>query len=103
MLKDNIRKALKIKSWKVKKLADISGLPKRTIDSWLAGIEPSVSSCFKMTKALGVSVEFLVTGKEHGGLSADETAAVALFRAVPKRAQRFAMRLLEAVAEYEKK
>ena len=49
----------------VKELAVLSGVKKKTIDSYLGNREykPSVESAVNIAKALGVSVEYLVTGK----------------------------------------
>ncbi|MDR0448597.1 MAG: helix-turn-helix domain-containing protein [Treponema sp.] len=51
----------------VKELAAISGVKKKTIDSYLGnrGYTPSVEAAVSIARALGVSVEFLVTGKEN--------------------------------------
>ena len=50
----------------VKELAARSGVKKKTIDSYLGtkGYTPSVDAAVKIASALGVSVEYLVTGKE---------------------------------------
>jgi transcriptional regulator with XRE-family HTH domain len=50
----------------VKELAALSGVKKKTIDSYLGinGYTPSVYTAINIAKALGVSVEYLVTGKE---------------------------------------
>ena len=50
----------------VKELAALSGVKKKTIDSYLGakGYIPSVQAAVNIAKALGVSVEYLVTGKE---------------------------------------
>ena len=50
----------------VKELAALSGIKKQTIDSYLRenNYTPSVVAAVKIAKALGVSVEYLVAGKE---------------------------------------
>ena len=49
----------------VKELAASSGVKKKTIDSYLGNRRyvPSVHAAVSIAKALGVSVEYLVTGK----------------------------------------
>jgi len=49
----------------VKELAASTGIKKKTLDSYLGkqGYKPSVDSAVSIAKALGVSVEYLVTGK----------------------------------------
>jgi len=56
-----------------KELSDRSGVNKRTIDHYLMTNpqEPSVSNAYKIAKALNVSVEYLLTGKENAVLSKD--------------------------------
>ena len=50
----------------VKELAARSGVKKKTLDSYLGnrGYTPSVESAVNIAKALGVSVEYLVTGTD---------------------------------------
>jgi transcriptional regulator with XRE-family HTH domain len=50
----------------VKELAALSGIKKKTIDSYLLtqGYSPSVEAAFSIAKVLGVSVEYLVTGTD---------------------------------------
>lgn len=52
----------------VKELADRAGLKKHTIDQYLSirGRMPSADAAVKIARALGVSVEYLVTNKEAG-------------------------------------
>ena len=49
----------------VKELADKSGIPKGTIDHYLAEkcTAPIAENAVKIARALGVTVEYLVTGK----------------------------------------
>lgn len=49
-----------------RELAEKSGINKRTLDNYLMSNpqEPSVTNAHKIALALGVSVEYLVTGKE---------------------------------------
>lgn len=50
-----------------KELAEKSGVNKRTIDHYLMTNpqEPSAANALKIATALGVSVEYLMTGKEY--------------------------------------
>ncbi|MDR0408854.1 MAG: helix-turn-helix domain-containing protein [Spirochaetaceae bacterium] len=50
----------------VKELAALSGVNKHSIDNYLnkRGQMPSVAAAVKIARALGVSVEYLVTGNE---------------------------------------
>jgi transcriptional regulator with XRE-family HTH domain len=52
--------------WERKELAAHSGVKKRTIDSYVGthGYTPSVKAAVSIAQALGVSVEYLVTGED---------------------------------------
>jgi transcriptional regulator with XRE-family HTH domain len=70
----------------VKELAALSGVNKSSIDNYLNKREqtPSVESAVKIAKALGVSVEYLVTGEENAQKDVDlrlsnETRIIARF------------------------
>jgi len=64
--KENLKAELSYAGILVKELAELSGIKKQTIDSYLRGnnYTPSVVAAVKIAKVLGVSVEYLVTGKE---------------------------------------
>jgi transcriptional regulator with XRE-family HTH domain len=64
--KENLKAELTYADMHVKELAALSGIKKQTIDSYLRenNYTPSVVAAVKIAKALGVSVEQLVTGKE---------------------------------------
>jgi len=51
----------------VKELAAQSGISKSTLDNYLGvrGYMPSAEAAVKIAQALGVSVEYLVTGEEN--------------------------------------
>jgi transcriptional regulator with XRE-family HTH domain len=63
---ENLRSQLQYSGMLVKELAALSGVKKKTIDSYLgtSGYAPSVYAAVNIAKALGVSVEYLITGKE---------------------------------------
>jgi len=62
---ENLKKELTYSGLPVKDLAALSGVNKRTIDSYLRinGKSPSAENAVRIAKALGVSVEYLVTGE----------------------------------------
>ena len=64
--KENLKAELLYSGMRVKELAERSGVKKQTIDSYLRdkNYTPSVSAAVKIARALGVSVEYLVNGKE---------------------------------------
>lgn len=64
--KENLKDELKYQDIKVKELSEKSGVSKRTIDHYLAekSTVPQAEAAVKIAKALGVSVEYLVTGSD---------------------------------------
>jgi len=64
--KENLRSQLEYSGLLVKELAARSGIKKKTLDSYLGkqSYSPSVEAAVSIAKALGVSVEYLVTGTE---------------------------------------
>ena len=64
--KENLKDQLSYSGMYVKELAALSGVKKQTIDSYLNANScmPSADAAVKIAKVFGVSVEYLVTGKE---------------------------------------
>jgi transcriptional regulator with XRE-family HTH domain len=71
--KENLKSELEFQDIKVKELAAKTGISRRTIDQYLSAAAkmPSAENAVKIAKVLGVSVEYLVTGKPAE--SSDET------------------------------
>jgi len=63
---ENLRGELKYKGMPVKELAHVTSIPKQTIDNYLLsnGSMPPADKAVAIAQALGVTVEYLVTGKE---------------------------------------
>jgi len=64
--KENLKEELDFTGMYVKELAALSGVKKQTIDSYLNlnSRMPSADAAVAIAQALGVSVEYLITGKE---------------------------------------
>jgi transcriptional regulator with XRE-family HTH domain len=64
--KENLRSELSYKNMLVKELAALTGISKNTLDNYLnvRGYMPSADIAVKIAHALGVTVEYLVTGEE---------------------------------------
>ena len=64
--RENLKAELANSDMRVKELAELSGVKKQTIDSYLRenGYTPSAMAAVNIARALGVSVEYLVMGKE---------------------------------------
>jgi transcriptional regulator with XRE-family HTH domain len=96
---ENLRSELAYSGMPVKELAALSGVKKYSIDSYLSKRDktPSVESAVKIAKALGVSVEYLVTGEENKQKDVDlrishETRAIALLsEQLDKKKRKFAL------------
>ena len=65
--KENLKSELSYQNMLVKELASLSGISKHTLDNYLCirGYMPSADVAVKIARALGVSVEYLVTGEEN--------------------------------------
>jgi len=64
--KENLKEQLGFSGMYVKELSALSGVKKQTIDSYLNvhNCMPSADAAVAIAQALGVSVEYLVTGRE---------------------------------------
>ena len=67
--KENLKSELTFSGMLVKELAAKSGVNKYSLDNYLnaRGQIPSVEVGYRIAQALGVSVEYLVTGEESNG------------------------------------
>ena len=60
-----VNRLIKTKKTTQKDLAEYLGLPHRTLQNWMyRGLWPLISEGYRMSIYFGVSVEYLVTGKE---------------------------------------
>jgi transcriptional regulator with XRE-family HTH domain len=64
--KENLKAELEFQDMQVKELSEITGISRHTIGNYLSVRErkPTADVAVKIAKALGVSVEYLVTGEE---------------------------------------
>jgi len=64
--RENLKAELSFSGLLVKELAARTGLKKHTIDNYLSirGRMPSADAAVRIARALGVSVEYLITGQE---------------------------------------
>ncbi|MCL2806230.1 MAG: helix-turn-helix domain-containing protein [Treponema sp.] len=65
--KENLKSELVYQDMLVKELASLSGISRHTLDNYLNVRErmPTADVAVKIARALGVSVEYLVTGEEN--------------------------------------
>jgi transcriptional regulator with XRE-family HTH domain len=78
--KENLRSELDFQDMMVKELSEKTGINKRTLDNYLSGHNsiPSAEIALKIAHALGVSVEYLLTGKEPQYLALCRTKSFSL-------------------------
>ena len=66
MFRENLKDIIEYKGLRIKELSAITKINKRTIDSYLdsRAVIPNAEVAVKLAKALGTTVEFLVTGED---------------------------------------
>jgi transcriptional regulator with XRE-family HTH domain len=107
--KENLKAELSYNDMLVKELAARSGVSKRTIDNYLRenGSIPNAEAAVKIARVLGVSVEYLVTGKENAVEKTIIALPPELRRLIDTAAKlslknrRLVLRLIKAVKEQE--
>lgn len=78
--RENLKQELAYKDMRVKELSEKTGISKHTIDHYLAenSSEPLAEAAVKIAQALGVSVEYLVTGENFSFEQTLQKSAMAL-------------------------
>jgi transcriptional regulator with XRE-family HTH domain len=107
--RENLKAELSYADMKVKELAALSGVKKQTIDSYLRETKstPSVDAAVSIARALGVSVEYLVTGgevqrgneKALSSLSPDVRSLILAVEALPEGDRKIVVRNSLQLAE----
>jgi transcriptional regulator with XRE-family HTH domain len=101
--KENLKAELGYQGLLVKELARLSGIKKHTLDNYLNthNSMPSAEAAVRIAGVLGVSVEYLVTGKEAGrgaaSLAPDLGQLVKAAEGLDKQYRRIALVLLRAL------
>ena len=72
--RENLKEELKYKDIKVKELSAMTGIPKGTIDHYLAekSTVPLADAAVKIANALGVTTEYLVMGSDKSNIAYKE-------------------------------
>jgi transcriptional regulator with XRE-family HTH domain len=104
--KENLKSELIYLGLSVKELAARSGVNKYSIDNYLnkRGQIPSANAAVKIARALGVSVEYLVTGKEWDStrqLSAESWNIARLAEQLDKKDRRFVVDFIKWIKSRE--
>jgi transcriptional regulator with XRE-family HTH domain len=103
--RENLKSELEYNDMAVKELAALSGVQKRAIDNYLrsnSAAMPAADAAVKMANALGVTVEYLVIGKEHQIPQEIRKITRKLYK-VGKRDLRLIVDLLDSMIEHDTK
>lgn len=102
--KENLRSELDFQDMIVKELSEKTGINKRTLDNYLSGHNslPTVDLAVKIANALGVSVEYLVTGKDKNvkehAYTPSARKLLELFSVLDERDQQTVVQLAESMS-----
>lgn len=101
---ERIRELCRRDGINLKRLEETVGIGNGIIARWSKSV-PSADKLFAVAQFFGVSMEYLLTGKEtapaHDGpeLSEDEVTLLAAFRTLTAEQRRFVLRQLRAAAQ----
>jgi transcriptional regulator with XRE-family HTH domain len=97
---ENLKQELIYSGMRKKELADISGVNKRAIDTYVRtkSSMPPADTAVKIAKALGVTVEYLVTG-EDATISKEISRLTRSILNLNKRDQKLITLLVKAMSE----
>ena len=106
--KENLKIELSYKDMTVKELAFASGVNKRTIDQYLSSAAkmPSAENAVKIATVLGVSVEYLVTGKnsaqqtQANDKNPDQARLYKKYRSLIQKAERLSKPQIQALERF---
>jgi len=99
--RENLKQELSFNGMLVKELAAATGIPKRALDTYLLNTNasmPPADTAVKIARALGVSVEYLVSGEELA-LPPDVRIAVRNLQQLGKKDRKVVAALINALLE----
>jgi len=106
--KENLKAELAYKDILVKELAALSGVNRRTLDNYLRedGSMPSADAAVRIAEALGVTVEYLVTGRgwkkpNNPPLSPDPRVILKNLESLGRRDRKIVLNLIKSLKELE--
>ena len=106
--KENLKAELAFKNILIKELASISGVNRRTIDNYLRedGSMPSADAAVRIAEALGVTVEYLITGNEKQGRGSsapfpDSRVVLKNLETLNKRDRKIVLNLIKSLKDME--
>ncbi|MCL2804776.1 MAG: helix-turn-helix domain-containing protein [Treponema sp.] len=107
--RENLKAELAYSDMRVKELAALSGIKKQTIDSYLRenSYTPSVENAVSIARALGVSVEYLVTGEEvslkNAQYPTEARLAAEIIEKLNEKNKKMAVTIIESIKKQEDK
>jgi transcriptional regulator with XRE-family HTH domain len=105
--KENLKSELAYSGILVKELAALSGVNKRTIDNYLNthNTMPSADAAVRIAGALGVTVEYLVTGRkrqeQNHPLTPDPRVVLKNIESLNKRDRDIVLNLIKSLKDME--
>jgi transcriptional regulator with XRE-family HTH domain len=108
--KENLKSELLYKAMMVKELAALTGIKRHTLDNYLNthNSVPNAETAVKIARALGVTVEYLVTGKEHydetkqTSFPPDLRLMVEIGSRLNRKSRKLALGLLKTLEEHDR-
>jgi Helix-turn-helix. len=102
--KEILRSELDYQDMIVKELSERTGINKRTLDNYLSGHNsmPSADIAVQIAKALGVTVEYLITGQDthkEAPVAPEARKLLALFSLLDDRDQQTVLTMVESMAD----
>lgn len=70
------------------KITELANISKNNISNYKNGQIPNASTLYKLSQILGVSMEYIIAGKEAADLTPEEQQLVELYRAADDRGRR---------------
>ena len=107
--KENLKSELLYKAMMVKELSALTGIKRHTLDNYLNthNSVPNAEAAVKIAHALGVTVEYLVTGKEYYDKSKLDSfpeelrVIIEICSRLNKKNRKLALALLQTLEEHE--
>jgi len=109
--KENLKSELIYAGMMVKELSAITGIKRHTLDNYLNTHNsiPNAVAAVKIAQALGITVEYLVTGrdhydeKDHASFPKDLRVLIDIWGRLNKKNRDLAIGLLKTLDEHENK
>jgi len=109
--KENLKSELMYKGMMVKELSAVTKIKRHTLDNYLNthNAKPNAETAVKIARALGVTVEYLVTGREFIDMTQvasfpdDLRSIIEIGGQLNKKNRKLALAILETIKEQENK